>query len=225
MFTRNALAGGLALVAAIGLPQSSRQALAGTITITNNSGKVLTLSDLYSREAAGKVSTTHLKKGDSKDDISLANGGKKDFTVPDKHKHFTVSWLNNEGKEVETDTDLTNFEITAQNLVMFDVGTDVGQHAILFDALQGAVPAEGSAWTIRNGKIVGDGGLYDWITFYDTTAGDGFIEYDDGGNVLSPLLPSGVAVASFEYSMQLPEPASAGLLAAGALVLGAWRRR
>ncbi len=46
------------------------------------------------------------------------------------------------------------------------------------------------------------GGVYDWITFYDTTASGGMIERDGLGNLTSPPLPSrSVVTAVFLYDV------------------------
>jgi formylglycine-generating enzyme required for sulfatase activity len=47
-----------------------------------------------------------------------------------------------------------------------------------------------------------EGGLYDWITFYNTTASGGMIERDAVGNPISPVLPDGSLVtAVFLYDV------------------------
>ncbi|MHC4092133.1 MAG: hypothetical protein ACYSVY_17990, partial [Planctomycetota bacterium] len=54
-----------------------------------------------------------------------------------------------------------------------------------------------------NGKT--GGGEYDRITFYDTTASDGFIERDDAGNPISPPLEGVLVTTMFHYDLSIDE--------------------
>ena len=196
-------------------------ARATIITIKNDSApqSVVTLSDFISypnETASGVVFTTHLKPKDASDDINLAIEGTKNIDIGND-KSWTISWMNDLGQEVETDTIrfFDPFKVTM--VAMFD-STFPGSYGIEYDfGAIGSTPTMGSTFPIDAfGHPIGAG--LDWITFFDVTGSNtGFIERDPFGNPVSPRLPLGTEVtASFLWSISVvPEPSILSLVVLG----------
>ena len=226
----------IVLIALLVAVVAAAPAGAKSITVTNKTNKAVTLSDFYTftdtKNSQGKKEV--LKKGDATDDVTLAaNGGKKNITVDDNVKSVTISWLNANGKEVETDWNTNDFTIDEKNMAVFIAPAFAGKFAMACAAPTGNIPVDGANVNIVNGKI--SGGLYDWITFYDATGSNGDIARDVNGNPTSPLLNGVAMTVDFHYGIITPTstpgvspPALVaivlGLMLLGALVLRRRRR-
>jgi len=207
----------VALVGGLGVSGAG----ADVFKVANISGRTRTLSDLYaySQKDSGGIKTEVMKRGAAGDDVNIAAGGSKNIQVPNGSKSFTVSWKDANGKEVEADTNTSGWSI---RLAMFSAPNFGGDIAVAFGDLPGSLPDEGFMGLVTNGKI--DGGSYDWITFYDTSASDGFILRDSMGLPISPVLSGTSVLAEFQYEISVPAPA-AGAVLAGVGLAGARRRR
>ncbi|MBN2513444.1 MAG: SUMF1/EgtB/PvdO family nonheme iron enzyme, partial [Sedimentisphaerales bacterium] len=160
----------------------------------NDTGEIFTVSDLYTYSGSNCTGTrtTIMAKGDPSDDVHIAPfGGTKTFYLG-QCQSYTLSYMW-QGKEVETD-DTWDTDLSDQAGGVFE-SDYAGQFAIDFSS-GGAesLPPLGIAQTIGGGAGHISGGGYDWITFYDTTAGGGMIERDPLGNPISPFLPDGTSV-------------------------------
>ena len=218
--SKSAVQGVTAMFGLLALLASLQQANAAEkiVTITNRSDKTLTLTDFisFSGNKNTGVKTTHLEKKDATDDINLAVDGKKNFDVGNDAS-WTVSWNNNAGKEVETDTTNLEFIHVTIRLAMFDSNFG-GTYDLQYDlSAIGPIPIIGDTFIIDgSGHPTGTG--FNWITFFDVTnSSTGFIERDSLGNAISPFLPAGTEVtASFAWSIAaIPEPSAEGILGVG----------
>lgn len=199
-----------------------------TVTVTNNSGATRTLSDLIGYGGAKNTGAKRiaLQPKNASDDISIAAGGTKNITVPKTAdgdaKSYTISWLDKDGKEVETDIQNSTFTLTAQMFAFFE-RPDGGDFAVAYADGNGLVPTEGSAFLVSNGKISG----YDDITFYNVGT-DGFIQRDSQGDPTSSLLNGVTVDVGFQYGLQVvPEPSMLAFLSVGTALtlLPLWKRR
>jgi len=163
------------------------------ITVRSENDEVVTVSDLYSYSGPKGTGTrtTHLAKGDSNDDVHIAPYGTKSFYLG-QCQSYTISFMY-QGKEVEMDGDW-GASIGRQSRACFDSSFG-GLFAVDYDGSGGGgslPPLEVPQLVASGGHIVG--GVYDWITFYNTTASGGMIERDGLGNPISPVLPDGSLV-------------------------------
>jgi len=198
-------------------------ASADIIKIKNSSSETRTLSDLFAFSKSNNtgVKTTLLKKGDASDDINIAAGGTKNIEAPAGTDSFTISWMK-DGKEVEADyPDRAGVDVTLAMFISPGFGGDV---AVAFDDFITSdvtpVPAGGFLGQVVDGTLVGSP-EFEWFTFYDTSASDGFIDRDADGVPISPRF-TGDAEVAFNYVIS-PAPGSLALLGLGGLV--AVRRR
>ncbi len=191
---------------------------AGVMTIKNDSGAARTLADLtgFSGLKQTGMSKIHLKKGDITDDVNIANFGQKKYAFDFDVKSLTVSWLDKDGKEVETDIESNSFNFTAQLFAFFQ-RPDGGDFAVAYSDGNGFLPTVNDSFVISNGKIPGMG--FDQITFYDVGP-DGLILRDALGNPLSPLLDGVSVTTDFQYSLSsVPEPSTMTLMVFGIVSL------
>ena len=171
------------------------------ITVRSENDESVTVSDLYSYSGPKGTGTrtTHLAKGDSNDDIHIAPHGTKSFYLG-QCQSYTISFMY-QGKEIEMDGDW-GASIGRQSRACFDSSFG-GLFAVDYDGSggEGALPPlEIQQLIAGGGHIVS--GVYDWITFYNTTASGGMIERDASGNPISPVLPDGSLVtAVFLYDV------------------------
>ncbi|GIK20000.1 MAG: PEP-CTERM sorting domain-containing protein [Leptolyngbya sp. PLA2] len=179
---------------------------------------VRTLSDLYAFDGANNTGkrTEILRKGDATDDVNIAAGGVKNIAVPKDSMSYTVSWMK-DGKEIEHDL---NEPFITFAYATFDAPGFAGLMAVAFDDVQGALPPEGYMGLVMGGKYAEP--QYQWFTFYDATASDGFIARDPNGVPISPLLSGYSVETAFHWSV-IPAPSTLAVL--GGLGMAAIRRR
>jgi len=159
----------------------------------NTGDEVFTVSDLYTYTGpyCTGTKTAVMAKGDPTDDVNIAPGGSKVFWLG-QAQSVTYSYMMN-GKEVEFDENI-NRDLSDQTCAAFDSDSP-GLFAIDFGASGGQpLPPIGLPQIILGGAGHMEGGIYDWITFYDVTASGGMIERDPLGHPLSPVLPDGTQV-------------------------------
>jgi len=181
-------------------------ALAGTAENPQDGDKLITVrsevSDLYSYSGPKCMGTktTHLAKGDSNDDVQIAPHGTKTFYLG-QCQSYTISYMY-QGKEIEQDVDWAE-NLIKQSRACFDSSFG-GLLAVDYDNSggEGFLPPLEVPQLIAGGGGHIEGGLYNWITFYNTTASGGMIERDGLGNPISPPLPDGsVVTAVFLYDV------------------------
>ncbi len=209
-------------------------AYGGVIKIENWADKPATLTDLifFSGEKNTGDKTIVLQRGDATDDLNIAASKYKNFDFG-TNKSATISWNNANGVEVETDLSTlkkNKFVINDRDLLAFfgsvDGGLD-GTYAVAYDGNTlpdgGIGLGVGDIVTVQNGLIVG--GEYDYLTFYEVTPGDPFIQRDAAGNPTSPLFAVN-APADFrvEFLYSVPAPGAGALLAAAGLCVCRRRR-
>lgn len=207
---------------AMGVAIPANAANADTITVRNRGTNARTLSDLFAFAGAKNTGarTTVMRKNDATDDINIAGGGNKNITVPNGTMSFTISWLDRAGKEIEADFPVRD-GIDVE-FAMISAPGFAGSVAVAYDDAPGAVPPEGFLGLAVDGKIDGHP-EFAWFTIYDTSLSDGFIERDSNGLPVSPLF-SGSIESEFTYSVFIPTPSSASLLAMGGLIAARRRR-
>ncbi len=160
-------------------------------------------------------SITILEKDDPSDDVTIQPGEEfqPELNLPEGFQvsSFTSSYLNSAGQEIEVDTPFFGDPLVINSgevqFPFFETNTDV-LYAVNFDvALDNELPAIEESFGLDDfGKIDVDGDIFDWITFYDVSATDGFIDRDEQGNPISPFLSAGTQVtATFNYSVQIEQ--------------------
>lgn len=172
------------------------------ITVRSENPEIVTVSDLYSYSGpkCTGTKTTHLAKGNANDDVHIAPYGSKNFYLG-QCQSYTISFMY-QGKEVEMDVDWAENTIK-QSRACFDSNFG-GFFAVDYDSSggEGPLPPLEVPQLIAGGAGHIEGGAYDWITFYNTTASGGMIERDAVGNPISPVLPDGSLVtAVFSYDV------------------------
>lgn len=207
------------------------------VTIKNDASKAVTISDLFGYTDAHNIEgkRTLLKPKDAGDDFNIAADGKRTIAInpAGPYKSYTLSWLNKDGKEVESDYAAGVLTLTEKSLASatFDSPFN-GLYAVLFDYGQpGAnvlLPIAGETLTVDALGHPEDavGNVFSWITVYDATASDGFIVRDLFGNPISPLVPDGTlltdtAPMGLDFDI-VPEPSTLALAAFGFIGLAAW---
>lgn len=196
-------------------------AMGDTVIIRNKGTNHIRLSDLYAFSGPNNTGTRTavMRKNNNADDVNIAINGRKSITVPDGTRSVTVS-MRKKGKEIESDINVGTLPIDLAYMTPMGANPDV---AVVFDDAGGPLPAIGAILPVLAGKFADP--QYDWITFYDASANDGFVQRHGSGAILSPLWSSGEMLVEHHYDIRVtPTPASAALLGGGVLMCAGRRR-
>lgn len=147
---------------------------------------------------------THLDFNNPADDITLDCNKSTTFDVPFNVQRYTISWLNPDNNEVQTDftiegdINLAHFQCISGYYGDYSIDYDVNDWT---DANNFLLPPVGTPGTLDVfGHIAG--GQYNWITFYQGKE----IIRDPNGSPINSKLPVGTQVqATFKYNAALHE--------------------
>jgi len=148
------------------------------IVVRSQNDEIVTVSDLYSYSGphGTGTKTMHLAKGDFNDDVHIAPHGTKSFYLG-QCQSYTISFMY-QGKEIEMDVDWAS-NLGRQVRACFDSSFG-GLFAVDYgNSSEGGSlpPLHVPQWIVGGGGHI-ESGLYDWITFYNTTGSGGMIERD-----------------------------------------------